>query len=43
MVFSDNEKASCFDRIASHFYSRNFGQMSKSDIELMMFDIFMKK
>lgn len=43
MVFSDNEKISCFDRIASQFYSRNFGQMSKSDIELMMFDIFMKK
>lgn len=43
MLFDDNEKISCFDRIASHFYSRNFGQMSKSDIELMMFDIFMKK
>ena len=43
MVFTGSEKISCFDRIASHFYSRNFGQMSKSDIELMMFDIFMKK
>lgn len=41
--FSDEEKAERFDRIASLFYNANFGQASKADIELLMFDIYIKK
>lgn len=41
--FSDEEKITLFDEIADHFYKANFGQMSKSDIELMMFHFYMEK
>lgn len=40
--FSDEYKIKCFEKIASHFYNSNFGQLSKSDIELMMFDFYLK-
>ena len=43
MIFSKEEKAAAFDRISECFYKQNFGRMSKSDIELLMFDIYMKK
>lgn len=32
-----------FDKIAAHFYEANFGQASKSDIELMMFNFYIQK
>lgn len=32
-----------FDEIASHFYEANFGQASKADIEMMMFNFYIKK
>ena len=41
--FSDAEKIKLFDEIASHFYNANFGQLSKSDMELMMFRFYMDK
>lgn len=41
--FSDEEKINFFDEIASHFYKANFGQMSKSDMELMMFRFYIEK
>lgn len=41
--FETEEKARLFDEIISHFYKQNFGQMSKSDIELMMFNIYIRK
>lgn len=41
--FNDEEKIELFDEIISHFYNANFGQLSKSDIELMMFNIYIKK
>ena len=41
--FSDPEKIEMFDEIASHFYEANFGQSSKVDIELMMFNFYIKK
>ncbi len=41
--FSDEEKIKNFDEIISHFYNTNFGQMSKSDIELMMFHFYLQK
>ena len=45
--FSDEEdrktfKAEAFERLEELFFDRNFGATSKSEIELMMFDIFMK-
>lgn len=41
--FNDKEKIELFDEIVSHFYNANFGQLSKSDIELMMFNIYINK
>lgn len=41
--FTSEEKAEYFDRIASHFYNANFGQLSKSDMEILMFDIYIDK
>lgn len=36
-------KAKYFDEIAACFYDEDFGSMSKSDIELLMFNFFMKE
>lgn len=41
--FTDKEKAEMFDIIAARFYQRNFGQTSKSDLELLMFHFYMEK
>lgn len=41
--FSEKEKAELFDEISDKFYQRNFGQMSKSDFELMMFHFYIEK
>lgn len=41
--FSDTEKIEMFDEIAAHFYVANFGQASKADIELMMFNFYIQK
>lgn len=41
--FNDEEKIELFDEIVSQFYNSNFGQLSKSDMELMMFNIYIKK
>ena len=41
--FSDTEKIEMFDKIAAHFYEANFGQASKADIELMMFNFYIQK
>ena len=41
--FNDEEKIELFDEIASQFYNSNFGQLSKSDMELMMFNIYIRK
>ena len=35
------QKAKAFDKIADMFYKRNFGSATKSEIELLMFSIFM--
>ena len=43
--YDENElqakKAEAFDKIADMFYNRNFGAASKTEIELLMFSIFM--
>lgn len=41
--FSQKEKADAFDRIMERYYNKNFGQILKSDIDLIMFDIYIKK
>lgn len=41
--FTNNEKVELFDKIADCFYNANFGQMSKSDIELLMFNFYIEK
>ncbi len=41
--FSDKEKIKIFDEIAGHFYERNFGSLTKTDFELMMFGFYYKK
>lgn len=40
---NDGIKARCFDELAAHFFDRNFGSISKSDVELMMFNFLMKQ
>lgn len=41
--FSDEEKIKNFDEIVSNFYNSNFGHMSKTDIELLMFHLYIEK
>ena len=41
--FTTEEKAEMFDEIAACFYQANFGQLSKSDMELMMFRFYIEK
>lgn len=43
VTFKDDEKVKMFDKIAGYFYNANFGQASKADIELLMFDFYIKK
>lgn len=40
---SSEEKAAAFDRIAEHFYNGNFGQMSKGDLETLMFHLYIER
>ena len=41
--FNKDEKAEMFDEIASRYYNRNFGQMSKTDMDLLMFHFYIEK
>ncbi len=41
--FTPDEKVAQFDEIAAHFYDHNFGQLSKSEFELMMFQFYIAK
>ena len=43
MFFEDDEKILIFDEIAECFYNRNFGQLSKTDMELLMFHFYIEK
>lgn len=43
-LFPDIEsKAEAFDKIASCFYAGNFGMMAKSDIEVLMFHLYIEQ
>lgn len=37
--FTVQEKVKAFDRIAAHYYKGNFGSLSKSDLEVLLFTI----
>lgn len=41
--FSNEDKIKYFDEICDKFYFQNFGQLSKSDIELLMFHFYIEK
>lgn len=41
-MFNEKEKIEAFNRLEAEFYQRNFGSMSKSDLELLMFDIYIE-
>lgn len=40
-LFSPEQKAEAFDKIAEMFYSKNFSSATKAEIELQMFSIYM--
>lgn len=41
--FTAKDKEEMFDELAEHFYKQNFGQMSKSDFETLMFHFYIKR
>ena len=42
-MFNTEEKAKAFDRIAERFYKRNFSTLSKTDMDTLMFDIYIEQ
>lgn len=42
-LFDDSAKIKAFDLIAQNFYFKNFGSMQKSDIDTLMFSIFIEQ
>ena len=42
-ILTDSEKAELFDKIAANYYDTNFGSFSKSQMDLLMFSIYIDK
>lgn len=42
LLFDQERKAKAFDEIAKMFYEKNFSAASKSEIELLMFHIYLE-
>ncbi len=42
MEFSSEEKQDAFDEIAALYYERNFGETTKSDLETLLFSIYIE-
>lgn len=42
-IFTTDDKAKAFDEIAKCYYDRNFGTMSKSDFEVLLFSIYIER
>lgn len=40
-LFSEKRKCLAFDKLAEHFYHQNFGTMTKSEFELLMFHFYL--
>ena len=43
MNWTNEEKARMFDEISKHYYNKNFGTFSKSDMDLLMFHFYLQK
>lgn len=43
ITFTQEEKAECFEKLSELFYERNFGQATKSEIEMLMFRFYLEK
>lgn len=43
LFFTDEEKARAFDKIAEKYYCMNFGSTSKSDLDVLMFSIYIEQ
>lgn len=41
--FTNEDKCKFFDEISKHFYESNFGSLSKSEFELLMFSFYIEK
>lgn len=42
MCFTDEEKIRIFDKISKNYFERNFGNMSKSDFEILLFSEYIE-
>ena len=42
-LFSNKEKVKAFDKIAEAYYFKNFGTMQKSDLDVLMFSIYIEQ
>lgn len=42
MDFTEDEKATAFNQISERYYKRNFGTMSKTDFETLLFHIYIE-
>ncbi len=42
MSFSTEEKIAIFDKIAQHYFARNFGSMTKTDFETLLFSEYIE-
>ena len=42
MIFSPEEKIAFFDKIAQHYFNQNFGTMSKTDYETLLFSEYIE-
>lgn len=40
-LYSDGKKAELFDKICEHYFTRNFGTMTKSEFELLLFNMLL--
>lgn len=43
LFLDEKSKAEAFDKIAEHFCRKNFGTMSKTDMETLMFSIYIER
>ena len=43
LFYDAQEKAKAFDKIAEVYYNRNFGSISKSDFDVLMFSIYIER
>ena len=42
IVFTSDEKAAAFDKLSAQYYDRNFGSLSKANLDVLMFSIYLE-